>query len=193
MRGIDKESVGKLHGEINNYMNQQYTLYVTAVTLVGAVIAWVSPQPSQFSSNSGGVAYLAFAALSVFLTLIAILEARLTIAAAICASYLRLAYKSDWERDIEHFRSISKNQIGISTREAFYFILGVIVAFWPVVLNLISPSPITLSHFFLTHVFAALAYFFSVFFLIPWGVRMRQLEIENNWAKVIAANQQTPN
>jgi hypothetical protein len=182
---IDKESITKLNGEINIYLNQQYVLFVSAVTLTGAVMAWVSQHIDPLNAAPLQIGFLAFAALSFFLLIVAVLEARLEIAMAICAIYLRMTGVSAWERDVERFRIASGRRTGLTTRGTFYIGVGLLVFVWPFLLSLVAYHSVSLSILVFAHGASSLFYFLGVFFLIPWGVTLRVNQIENSWTKAL--------
>ena len=80
---------------------------------------------------------------------------------------------------------MTSDKIGLTTRGTFYIALGVLTLSWPLFLCWINFQAIALSVFFVAHICMALFYFVAVFLLIPWGVRLREHEIENVWSKIL--------
>jgi hypothetical protein len=183
----DSASVTKLNAEINYYLNQQYTLLLAAVTLVGAVLAWTTKSVDPLHFASMNAVYLGAAALTLFLILIALIEARLEVAIAICAVYLRLSGASRWEIDVARFKSLSRPDFSITSRGSYYLLLGIFALGWPFVLSGLTFGAVQLSMFAVAHIVITVAYMVSVFLLLPWMIRLRINEIENTWRAALSS------
>jgi hypothetical protein len=182
---LDRESVTKLNAEINYYLNQQYTLLLAAVTLVGAVLAWVTRlvDPAQLASMDS--VYLGAASLTLFLILMSIVEARLDVAIAICAVYLRLTGASQWEIDVVRFKAASRSHASVTSRGTYYLLLGLFALGWPFALSYLTFGQIPLTPIAAAHVVITIAYLTFVFLILPWLVRLRVAEIESAWRQAL--------
>jgi hypothetical protein len=181
-----REDVTKLNAEVNEYLNQQVTLLVTAVSIVGVVIAWVSQKIDPSDITTLDVAYLGASSLLAFLAVIAVIEARLDVSIAICTAYLRIKEASIWERDKARFNVVSRyhRRIKLTSRQTVYLALGGLASGWPAILATVVFRANTISTLSALHIVVSGVFVIVVFKLVPMAVRARIEEIEETWREV---------
>jgi hypothetical protein len=188
MEAPTKEDVAKLHSEINLYLTQRITLLISAISVVGVVLAWVTQKANPSDYFSLEILFLGGTLLMGFLSIIHLMDLSLEISIAILASYLRHASGSPWERAAERYRSATWHPIRhITPRRLVYLSLGTFAAAWPFLIGLVLFKVLSLSLFGCLHLFASAAFFVFVLAIGPRLLKRRYASIEKKWAGVLAA------
>jgi hypothetical protein len=188
---VAKADTAKLHAEVNYYVNHQYALYAAGLTIVGVVVAWVSQKADVNDLRTLDLAYLGCSSVLVFLVLLNFLDLRLEVARHICATYLRLSGRSEWEKEIESYalRSKSKRWLAITSRHGYYVLLGILAGLWPATLAVVVFSADRMSVLSAVHLGVCLAYGCFTIVLMPRILSSCRREIELTWATVLCRDE----
>ena len=120
------EDVRKLHAEINQIINQRFLLTTLAVTVFGAIVAWLIPKERQCPPE---VSLFTYAGSSLLLTLLFVLFFflhRLRAMSKTLAAYLILTDKSEWEKAWAKYRK--KPYYGYTEVQATVFLFLIVLA-----------------------------------------------------------------
>jgi hypothetical protein len=179
--------ISKLHAEINIYLNQRITLLISAVSIVGVVLAWVTQKANGGDPTTLDVLYLGSSLLLGFLCVIYVLDVSLQTSMAACAVYLRLSNSSVWEADhliyIDQNRNRSRR---VQSKIIVYGVLGVFASGWPMALAVLVFQANSVSLVSATHVIITIAYLALVFGIAPRFLDRRYQEIEQQWKSVLS-------
>ena len=112
----DKD-VNKLHAEINQLINQRFTLNTVALTITGAMSAYIIPKEEHINSIvaversiMGDIVLLLFLCLLVYLSRILYTMLRTF------TTYLRVTEKSNWEQDWYEYQKLNNHSTNNSEK-----------------------------------------------------------------------------
>ncbi|MBV9930164.1 MAG: hypothetical protein JO013_04385 [Alphaproteobacteria bacterium] len=185
---VAKADTAKLHAEINNYVNHQYIIYASGLTIVGVILAWVTQKTNPTDASSLDVAYVGASLILVFLTLLNLLDLRLEVARHICASYLRSSGASEWERQIERYARVSKSKqwLAVTSRHSYYVLLGLLAASWPAALAVIEFKATRVTAVSGLHASVSIVYLAFATWGMPRVLKSARAEVEAAWNKMLA-------
>jgi hypothetical protein len=108
-----QQDTAKLHAEINQYINQCFTISMTAITVFGLVGGWILGGFTSIKSEGNPpqvtpVTFLLSILLIVLLSVLFYVSQTTINNMSLISPYLRQKKLSSWETDLEKFRSISK-------------------------------------------------------------------------------------
>ena len=143
------EDVRKLHNEVNQYINQRFTVTMTAITISGVALGWIIQQAfSKPATTTPAVCddprcsllsrRCSYHRLNGFLFLITMVIRR---AIAVISTYLRVTNKSTWELDIARFSENPREDGGGGKRRltsSFFVVLGFMAGLLPLALTMYS-------------------------------------------------------
>jgi hypothetical protein len=187
MYPLPKEDLTKLHAEVNNYINQQTTLLISAISVVGVVLSWITQKADVDQPAALTVAYLGSAVLLGFIAIMALTQLRLQLAAYRSVAYLRFTGSSRWERDYRRFEVVARGPrwSRISSHVVAHGYLGAVAAAWPAVLAVVVFDANSVSLASAIHMGVAIGFVAVVFILIPWYFRRMCPKIDKHWLKVL--------
>ncbi len=135
MLGPKKEDIPKIHAEVNQIVNQRLSLTTLAVTIFGALIAWIIPKNPPNAENDVGVfIYAAIILLLVVLFSLFLLAHHLTYMLRIYTTYLDENNASNWEKDWSAYRG-RFTYMGYTKPQAYIFlVLGILSTAFPFLL-----------------------------------------------------------
>lgn len=138
MLGPKKEDIQKIHAEVNQIVNQRLSLATLAVTVFGALVAWLIPKSSpSVGSDVGAFIYAATILLLAVLFSLFLLAHNLTYMLRIYTTYLDENNVSNWEKDWSAYRARFK-YVGYTKPQALIFlILGILSVAFPFLLAII--------------------------------------------------------
>ncbi|MBI5963109.1 MAG: hypothetical protein HY863_06525 [Chloroflexi bacterium] len=138
MLGPKKEDIQKIHAEVNQIVNQRLSLATLAVTVFGALVAWLIPKSTPSAgSEVGAFIYGATILLLLVLFSLFLLAHHLTYMLRIYTTYLDESNASNWEKDWSAYRARFK-YVGYTKPQALIFlILGILSAIFPFLLALV--------------------------------------------------------
>ena len=135
LKGPTSEDKQKIHSEVNQIVNQRLLLTTLAVTIFGAMIAWLIPKtPPTQSIPVGGFVYIASVLLTVVLFALFLLSHHLTYMLRLFTTYLDETGSSNWENDWSSYRD-KFTYLGYTKPQSLVFLLlGVLSAGFPFLL-----------------------------------------------------------
>ncbi len=105
----NKEDLSKLHNEINQYLNQRFTVTMTAITISGVALGWIIQQANSKLENPATIVEvvasdpdpICFLSLVLIVILIVLFLVTWVIQRSIItiSLYLQVTRASTWERD----------------------------------------------------------------------------------------------
>jgi hypothetical protein len=130
LKGPDRDDVIKLHAEINQIVNQRFTVTTFSITIFAALGA-VMVDIAGTSQTVGHSPFLVDILLSVLLLVMCIWSHLLAKTLRTFTSYLAITGKSNWEQDWAEFRRAGPH-IGYTKTQGLIFlslnVLGFILA-----------------------------------------------------------------
>ena len=131
----NKEDTQKIHSEVNQIVNQRLLLTTLAVTVFGAMLAWVIPRnPPLEGSSIGTFVFVAAILLTVILFALFLLTHHLTYMLRVFSTYLDEAGTSNWEKDWATYRT-EFSYLGYTKPQAIIFLLlGFLSSIFPFLL-----------------------------------------------------------
>ncbi len=143
MLGPKKEDVQKIHSEVNQLVNQRLSLTTLAVTVFGAIIAWLIPKsPLDVGSEVGAFVYAATILLILILFSLFLLTHHLTYMLRIFTTYLDETNSSNWEKDWASYRA-THGYWGYTKPQALIFlVLGILATAFPFILAFVYSTNI---------------------------------------------------
>jgi hypothetical protein len=115
-----KEDISRLNSEINIYISQRWTLLVSAITITGAVMAWITQKVTPGDEGSINLLFAGTSLLLVFLSLIAVIDKTLELQEYIPSSFLRQTNSSYYEDKLAQRRKHkSLKLLGIGGQNSF--------------------------------------------------------------------------
>ena len=143
LRTPNDSDVRKIHREVNQIVNQRLLLTTLAVTIFGAVMAWIIPEdPLPANSEIGGFIYTASMLLSTLLFALFLLAHHLTSMLRIFTTYLQETETSNWEIDWKTYRDRFAYIGYTKPQSAIFLLLIIIVGIFPFILWLAYPITI---------------------------------------------------
>jgi len=115
-----KEDIVKLHAEINQLINQRFTLNTLALTMFGVMSALIMPK-SIGSIEAMRASFVSATMLVIFLGLLYFLSSLIYNMFRTFTVYLRMTKASNWEKDWHKYRKHNKRAAGYSTAYKVYF------------------------------------------------------------------------
>jgi hypothetical protein len=134
LTGPGAEDVRKLHGEINQLVNQRYLVTSLAITVFGVITAWQIPR--QTPREGEPVGSFAFAGSTLLLVLLFLLYAfshQLEGRLRAYTSYLHVTGTSGWEKDWARYRKECRPFAYTQSQAVVFAVLGLIAAAFPIV------------------------------------------------------------
>ncbi len=182
MLGPKKEDLPKIHAEVNQIVNQRLSLTTLAVTVFGALIAWIIPKNSPSAgSDVGAFIYVATGLLLIILFSLFLLTHHLSYMLRIYTTYLDENNASNWEKDWSAYRA-KFNYMGYTKPQAYIFlVLGVASVAFPFLLAVIFSLNIEPKIGAIACLFMGLLY---VIFVYGMGVRKwfaQEDEMRRRW------------
>lgn len=105
LEGPSPEDLRKIHGEVNQLVNQRFLLTTAAVTIYGAFTAWLLPRQTPApGAPTGGFIYAMSLALLCTLFVLYLFKHMLLGMLRIFTTYLDVTAKSGWEQDWAAYR-----------------------------------------------------------------------------------------
>ena len=132
------EDSTKLHGEVNQIMQQRFALTTFAVGIFGVMIAWGLPksQPTE-GATLDNIAYIVSCAVNIVLGVLFALHLCLKLYARVLTTYLEGTPSSQWEIIWAKWRGRRYKYIGYSTPQTCVFVLlGVLSTLYPTIVGL---------------------------------------------------------
>ena len=144
LQGPRPEDTQKLNAEVNQLVNQRLALTTLAVTIFGAVVAWLIPQDSSAAGAEVGVfRYSVSVLLTIFLFTLFLLTHHLSSMLRIITTYLAVSDASGWEKDWAEYRKRFPKYLGYTKPQSVIFLmLGVLSAGFPFLIFMAFPISI---------------------------------------------------
>jgi hypothetical protein len=123
-----QDDIRKLHSEMQQARNQQFTLGTVALTAFG-LSSWMLPRSEHGVGQSALYAYATIALISIFWLMLRWSKTLWTLI-VIISKYLELRDLSEWEKDFRGFSATSKELLYRSQSRAvasMYLLLGILV------------------------------------------------------------------
>lgn len=100
-RPPNAEDVRKLHGEVNQYINQRFLVAMTAITVSGVALGWMIQQAISMPSQprASELIYSLALVLLAVLTVLFLVSLSIKKRIIVIASYLRVTGVSTWEQE----------------------------------------------------------------------------------------------
>lgn len=135
LNGPTTEDQRKIHAEINQILNQRLLLTMLAVTVFGAIAAWLIPKdPPIVGSSVGLFRYSVSILLLVVLLVLFFLLLQLKQMLWVLASYLVVTKASGWERDFIEFARGSRRFGYTRSQGTVFLLLGLLAGALPFLL-----------------------------------------------------------
>lgn len=134
----DDQDKNKLHAEINQCIQQRFTVTMTAFTVFGIIIGWMVSGTTfaQGTLQLRPVAYLMAIILLVLLSLLFAISQAVRNEILLIAAYLRVTDSSAWEKDtLKYPRRFGGHR---DTQAILFGVLGVITCAVPFLLGILS-------------------------------------------------------
>jgi hypothetical protein len=133
LKGPTPEDVHKIHAEVNQLVNQRFTLTTLAVTVFIAGLALLLPRDSSSVGTEVGIyRYSLSILLLLFLLLLFYLAHRLTYVLRTLTTYLDVSGVSGWESDWREYRGRYPWYIDYPQSQSIVFLgLGIIAGCFP--------------------------------------------------------------
>lgn len=123
LKGPTSEDKQKIHSEVNQIVNQRLLLTTLAVTIFGAMVAWLIPRtPPTQSTPVGGFVYITSVLLTVVLFALFLLSHHLTYMLRLFTTYLDETGASNWENDWASYRD-KFSYLGYTKPQSLVFLL----------------------------------------------------------------------
>ncbi len=136
LKGPTHEDLRKLHAEINQIGNQRFMLTTLALTMSGAVIAWMIPKSApQVGADAGPFLFAVTAIFSVLLFGIYIWGHLLKNTMRTLTCYLVETGTSGWELDWREFRR-DPHYAHTKPQTVIFLLLNPVGCFFPFLLSL---------------------------------------------------------
>jgi hypothetical protein len=185
--GPSTEDKQKIHAEVNQIVNQRLLLSTLAVTVFGAMAAWLIPKsPPDPGSDIGTLIYIGSILLTVVLFALFLLTHHLTYMLRIFTTYLDVTEASSWETDWAAYRSKFK-YLGYTKPLAIIFLLlGILATGFPFLLWV--AYSLTLAPRVYAVVSGTIGGFYIVF---VWGMGLsgwfaKEAEMKKKWQELKA-------
>lgn len=134
LTGPDAEDVRKLHGEINQLVNQRYLVTSLAITVFGVITAWLIPRETPRAGEPlGSFAFAGSTLLLALLFLLCAFSHQLEGMLRAYTSYLHVTGKSGWEKDWARYRKECRPFAYTQSQTLVFAVLGLVAAAFPVV------------------------------------------------------------
>jgi len=136
--GPKKEDVQKINSEVNQLVNQRLSITTLAVTVFGALVAWLIPKnPPIVGSAVGAFIYAATTLIIFILFSLFLLGHNLSYMLRTFTTYLDEMDGSNWEKDWAAYRA-KFGYLGYTRPQALIFLLlGIFAAIFPFLLVLV--------------------------------------------------------
>ncbi|MFZ3017945.1 MAG: hypothetical protein WA056_05775 [Gallionella sp.] len=181
-----KEDIAKLHAEINIYLTQRITLLISAMSIVGVVLAWVTQKANVQDLSSLGVVFLGGTCLLAFLSVIVLVDLSLEASITFLATYLRQSNVSPWEAAVKIYSHSQKGGV-LTIRKIAYGTLGSLATLWPFAISTIAFGQFPTTALLILHLILSGAYFLLLLVLVPVKSKKSAKAIESRWANIFAA------
>jgi hypothetical protein len=199
LKGPNEIDCQKLHNEINQTINQKFTITTLAITIFGLIVAFMlekfysSPLenfkgvPYSVGNMDGalyGASILLLLVLSILFCYIVLLRRKV-----LCyAIYLDLTGASNWEHDWKNFKKLKKGISNTGYQAVIFLALGILAYSIPVLLSLISQTGfVPIRDFYISTVI--FIFYFVLIFLLGIGlIKSKRNELETQWKKVGLVN-----
>ncbi len=185
----EKLDATKLHGEVNQIVNQRLLITILAVTIFGVGAGWIVEKANATASDVGWITYgISLLLLLVLLALFCLHQA-LKVQLRVITAYLSATGQSQWEQRWEIYRKL-RRRVAIraySGAQAMVFLLlGIAAGALPFLVQVafdLKPNP---REGFVSVIALGMVYTIVVLVLTfaewPYGEK----ESKEQWAKILA-------
>jgi hypothetical protein len=137
---LSAEDIRKLHAEVNQIINQSFTLNTAAITAFGVVLAWTIQKPGTSpddAAKADSIAVVGAVLIQFVLFLLDVASSMMIRQLHLITSYLRVTAKSRWEMDWQEASRVRNGRLPTLGRvQALIFVtLAVVSTVWPGLLH----------------------------------------------------------
>lgn len=187
MDGSDQEDLRKLHQEVNQIVQQRFTLTTVAVGVFGVMIAWAFPKTLPAAGTPvPSFTYVACISLLLVLLVLFALHLSLKLFLRVLTAYLLESNLSRWEGHWATWRNEGKSYMGYSKPQTAVFVfLGLLTWSYPHLIGCAYQMQQD-AHWMTVTNYVGGAYFLgTILFGMIYGMKGSEAVYRQYWSKIL--------
>ncbi len=180
--GPNPEDVRKLHNEINQIVNQRFTLTTLTVTVFGLMIAWLTPK-GQPPLNNGKevITYMGAVLIIIVIFVLFLLTWYLGNMLRVFTTYLNVSDASGWEKDWSLYRRKYSYDGYTKFQSWMFLVFGFIAMVYPFFIGITIGPRLKITWYSIVCVLVGFVYMETIRCMGINGMYSKEKAFENNW------------
>ena len=183
----NQEDLRKLHQEVNQIVQQRFTLTTLAIGVFGVIMTWAFPKtPGPLDSTVPVLTYIVCISLLVVLAILFALHLCLKLFLRVITAYLAETDGSVWETHWAEWRGKKKDYVGYSKPQTVVFLgLGLLAILYPFLIGVAYQMHQDRLWMAMTVVAGGLYLVASTVLGIYYGWKGPELVYRNQWRELL--------